>query len=281
MNNVYGYVTEKIIGELEKGIIPWQKPWINHPKVNYVTGKRYSGINKFLLDKSGEYLTFLQCKELGGKVKKGAKSSMVIFYKPIVKEDAEAEEIEVGTQKKKFVLRYYNVFHIDDCEGITSKMPKFENENLLTGEEILQRYTDCPTIIKDSSQAYYSPLLDVIGMPDKNQFENMEKYYSTLFHEMVHSTGSEKRLNRKGVRAIDRNHKEQYSYEELVAEIGTAMLCSDAGLESPFTNSVAYIGSWLKVLKNDKTMIVKASSESEKAVKYIMGNNEGEALIGQ
>lgn len=277
MNKVYDYVTERIIKELEKGNIPWQKPWNGSPAINYMTRQPYKGINTLLLSKSGEYLTFNQIKQLGGRIKKGAKAEMVVFYKTYTKTKKTINE-ETGEEITKTtiipVLRYYSVFHIDDTEGIPSKLKIFKHNPITEAEEVITGYKNKPKIINnDNTRAYYSPVLDVINVPDKKHFKNIEEYYNTLFHECIHSTGHHSRLNRfKKNKQAAAFGSEKYSKEELVAEIGAAMLCNHCGiLPKTLENTGAYIKSWIKVLKNDKRFIVQASSKAQKAVDYILG----------
>jgi antirestriction protein ArdC len=277
MNKVYDYVTERIIKELEKGNIPWQKPWSGSPAINYVTRKPYQGINTLLLSKSGEYLTWHQIQQLGGKIKKGAKAEFVVFYKTYTKTEKTINE-ETGEEITKTtiipVLRYYNVFHIDDVEGIPSKIQTFQHDPITEIEAVINKYKDKPKIIHDdSTKAYYSPMHDYINIPDKKYFKDIEKYYSTLFHEAVHSTGHYSRLNRfKKDEQLAAFGSKSYSKEELIAEIGAAMLCNHCGiLPKTLENTGAYIKSWIKVLKNDKRFIIQASSKAQKAVDYILG----------
>lgn len=282
--SIYEIITNKFIEQLEKGIIPWQKPWsvgscnVNNLAISYVTRKPYSLLNQMLLGwRSGEYLTFKQIQDLKGSVKKGAKSQMVVFYTPIKvteKDKVTNEDIE----KTIPCLKYYNVFHIDDTNGIQSKISIEETEEtkvnpIESAENLIQGYLSREKTLKFindkvSDSAYFSPLQDLVNVPCIKQFKVVEEYYSTAFHEFTHSTLVEKRCNRKcGKKFGD----EQYSQEELVAEIGSAMLCSLVGIDNAkvFNNSVAYVQSWLNRLKNDVKLIVIASAQAEKAVKYI------------
>lgn len=304
MNKVYEYVTENIIKQLEQGIIPWHKPWTycNSRKskmfaINYVTRKPYRGINTLLLDKPGEYITFKQVQALKGTVKKGAKARMVVFYMLTDKKTNESEEIEDGQEKAKtqkyFILRYYNVFHLSDIEGIESKIVPMDEDNthpddkfspIDEAEAIFEGYKDRPKLVNfDLDKAYYRPSQDIINMPHKHQFTKPEEYYNTLFHEGVHSTGHPKRLNRfTGAAAIAAFGSETYSFEELVAEIGAAMLCGVSGIgEMTIKNSAAYIQSWLKVLKDDKRLIVKVAAKAQKAVDFILGVKEKSEETGE
>ena len=297
--NVYQLVTDKIVAQLQQGIIPWQMPWKSNANpnlaMNYVTRKTYSFLNQFLLGwRGGEYVTFNQTQQLGGKIKKGSKAQMVVFFtmqtyktKRKVKDTQESEIREEEVEISIPVLRYYNVFHIADCEGIESKLEEKEEpketqlEPIESAEKIINDYVSRE---KDfgfrnnvfSNHAFYSPAEDIVTVPMLSQYKISEEYYSTAFHELVHSTGHPKRLNREDNKKVAAFGSDDYSREELVAEIGSAMLCSYCGIdcEKAFTNSVAYIQGWLSILKNDNRMIVWASSRAEKACDYILGKNE-------
>lgn len=278
--SVYEMVTERIIEQLEKGVIPWQKPWtgIRSGAYNRVSKKSYSLLNQMLLKFDGEYATFKQWQDLGGHIRKGEKSEIVVFWKiqPI------EEEQEDGTKEVKQIplLRYYNVFHISQVEGVEPLQEEelHDIEPIEKAESILHDYWTKENIKvehKAGNRAYYSPTFDMICLPLFEQFTSANEYYSTAYHESIHSTMKEDRCNR----AEDRKGKnvafgsEDYSKEELVAEIGSATILNIIGIEtkSSFTNSAAYIQNWLSVLRNDVKFIVSASSKAEKAVKYILG----------
>lgn len=282
--NVYEMVTERIIAELEKGIIPWQKPWTGTATGAFSrsTGKPYSFINQLILGKPGEYLTFKQIQEAGGKVKKGEKASIVVFWKqyPVTETNADGDTVT----KYIPVLRYYNVFHIDQCEGVTPKYAQpatTELEPIEHAESIINDYVDREALTfenQEQNRAYYSPIMDKVVVPVLSQFSIVEEYYSTAFHELTHSTMHQDRCNRQEERKgkLVAFGSEEYSKEELVAEIGAASLVNICGIESEksFRNSAAYIQSWLRILKNDSRMIVSAASKAEKAVNYILGTTE-------
>ena len=272
--DIYAAVTERIIEQMEQGIIPWQKPWISNGKaVSHATGKAYSLLNQLMLGRPGEYLTFKQCQAAGGKVKKGAKSSMVVFWKWIEQEDEETHE-----KKEVPFLRYYNVFHIDQCEGITTKYTTeaaFPDgaEVLEAAQEIVYDYlgrTGVKLSHSEGDRAFYRPSTDEVVLPIRKQFVSTAEYYSTVFHELTHSTGHPSRLNRLARPSFFGT--EDYSKEELVAEIGAATLVNHVGLEtgSSLRNSAAYIQNWLKVLKDDKRFIASAAGRAEKAVNLIL-----------
>lgn len=280
--SVYEMVTDRIIEQLENNIIPWKKPWtgVRSGAFNRISKKPYSLLNQMLMKFDGEYATYKQWSNLGGHVRKGEKSEIVVFWKiqPV------EEEKEDGTKVVKQIplLRYYNVFHISQVDGVEPLQEEelHDIEPIEKAENVLHGYWTRENIkVKhmEGNRAYYSPTLDMICLPLFEQFTDSSEYYSTAFHESIHSTMKEDRCNR----AEDRKGKnvafgsEDYSKEELVAEIGSATILNIIGIEtkSSFTNSAAYIQNWLSVLRNDVKFIVSASSKAEKAVKYILGES--------
>ena len=280
--SVYEMVTERIISQLEQGVIPWEKPWtgVRSGAYNRISKKPYSLLNQMLLKFGGEYATFKQWQQLGGHVRKGEKSEIVVFWK--IQPIEETKEDGTKITKQIPLLRYYNVFHISQVDGVEplAKDKLHDIEPIEKAENILYNYWTRESITVEhikGDDAYYSPARDLIRLPLFEQFTGANEYYSTAFHESVHSTMKESRCNR----AEDRKGKlvafgsDDYSKEELVAEIGSASLMSIAGIETnkSFRNSSAYIQSWLSVLKNDVKFIVSASSKAEKAVNYILGES--------
>ena len=271
--DIYAEVTSRIISQMEQGIIPWQKPWVaSGQAVSRSTGKAYSLLNQMLLGRGGEYVTFKQCQQEGGKVKKGEKASMVVFWKFIEQEDE-----ETGEKKQVPFLRYYSVFHIDQCEGLAAKrmpsLPQTANANE-AAENIIAAYVQRSGVRvkhQEGDRAFYTPSADTVTLPLLAQFAETAEYYSTAFHELTHSTGHSTRLNR--LEKVAFFGSEAYSKEELVAEIGAAALVNHAGLETEnsFRNSTAYVQNWLKVLKDDKRFIISAAGKAEKAVSLILG----------
>lgn len=290
--DIYAEVTDRIIAELENGIIPWDRPWtgVSDGAIRRSNGKPYSLINQLLLGKPGEYLTFKQCKDEGGKVRKGAKSKMVVFWKVLHREKKDAagniirDANGLPVDNPIPMLRYYNVFHIDDCEGIE---PKYAIERLPAtaspverAEEIIADYSGRAKLQIEhvkQNRAYYSPHRHLVSLPVIEQFEDSAGYYETTFHELTHSTGHKSLLNRfsenDGAAAFG---SESYSKEELVAEIGACGILHELGLETTksFRNNAAYIQSWLSALKNDKRLIVSAAGRAEKAIRLILGEQE-------
>ena len=296
--DVYQMVTDRVLEQIEQGIIPWHKPWSaatlseDALAISYTSRKPYSFLNQMLLGRNGEWLTFNQVKERGGNVKKGARAGIVVFYKQIQVtrtarvRNAEGEEHDKEVKCNIPVLKYYHVFHIEDCEGIESKIkvteqPKENKQQpIKRAERVVKDYLITQPLLKlhndkPSNRAYYSPMWDEITVPMLSQYQEKEEYYSTLFHEMVHSTGHSTRLNREdGMGNKFGSH--DYSREELVAELGSAMLCTNIKIDTEvaFKNSVAYIKGWASKLKEDTKAIVWAASRAEKAARYILGERE-------
>ena len=270
MASVYEIVTEKILKQLESGVIPWKKTWAGTTEMpkNYISKKEYRGINIWLLDAfygCPYYVSFKQCANLGGQVKKGEKGNIVVFW--LIKEDKES-----GT--KKFILRYYRVFNL---EQTTLPIPAKPEVNNFTSnekaEEIIKNFKTCPPVTFGGDKACYSPSLEKIKMPTKDSFTGENEYYSTFFHELTHSTGHKNRLNRKEISETALFGSDIYSKEELTAEMGSGFLCANAGIDNTLGNSAAYIASWLKHLSNDKKMIFAAATKAQKAVDYILNKS--------
>lgn len=270
---IYEMVTNTIIEKLEEGTIPWNQPFENGTAVNWKTQKPYRGINAILLS-GGEYATFKQIKESGGKVKKGEKSHLVVFWK-LSKYKKEDEKTGEETVENVPLLRYYRVFKVgEQTEGIEPKQKRknYEHNPIESAEKLINEYMGKPTITFKNDGAYYQPFFDKVNVPPKSSFPKVHDFYSVLFHELVHSTGHPERLNREGITNFDKFGSERYSKEELVAEIGASMLCGLAGIETKtIDNSASYIQSWLQALKNDKTMVVKSAQQAQKACDYIQG----------
>lgn len=289
MANVYQMVTDRIIEQMKQGIIPWHKPWVGAEgeAINYESRKPYSLLNQFLLGEPGEYITWKQIQARKGKVKKGAKSRFVVFYQmnKEIKKDPETGEEKTETYP---ILKWYSVFRLADVEGIDSKIvptvANLENDPIESADLIVAGYLQREDKLRfynnqSSPSAYYSRTNDEIHVPMLSQFESSEEYYSTTFHELVHSTMLKSRCDRITDMDIQVFGDNDYSKEELVAEIGSAMLCNLAGIDSEkaFKNSIAYIQNWLKALKDDPKMIIWAAARAEKAVKFILNQTE-EAL---
>jgi len=279
MPTAYEIVTESIIKQLESGVAPWRKPWRTEMPANLVSKKAYRGINIFLLGSQGYgsryWVTYSQAQALGGSVKKGEHGSKVVFWKidEYRKENQETGETE---DHKSILLRYYTVFNLEQCEGIKSPEPVPVINPIEQCESVVSSMPNPPTFEQDS-RAFYRPSTDTVGMPARSAFHSAEEYYSTFFHELTHSTGHPSRVGREGIMEHNPFGSEDYSKEELVAEMGAAMLCGVAGVASrTLGNSAAYLQSWISKLKSDSRLIVSAASQAQKAADYILAKTKGE-----
>ena len=285
-------ITDQIVESLENGHIPWKKPWVCSIPKNLKTNKEYRGINHLMLSmipsKYPYFATFNQIKELGGTVLKGSKSIPIYFYSPIVKQekilvDGNNGNEEIDFKEKSFwIIKQYQVFSMEQVDGIDLSQfidPELDFKPALNAEKLIESYfqNDLMPIIYGGSRAYYILGKHEIHLPSRGSFKSEAEFYSTCFHEMIHSTGHKERTNRHEKLKIEdipeyHTQNEQYAYEELVAELGASMLASYTGVDTSesFTNSKGYIQSWIKHLKNDKHLIYRASSKAQEAVDYIL-----------
>jgi len=269
--DVYEMVTDRIVAALEKGIVPWQKPWASLGGPRNLQSKRpYRGLNAFLLGLSSYtspyWTTFKAAKAAGGSVKKGEKGTIVVFWKVNEYDDPQAK----NGKKKVPMLRYYTVFNVEQCEGLTvpeSTLPDFEPVE--EAQRVIDEMPNAPVINFGGDQAYYSPMSDEIQLPIPEVFESSEAFYQTSFHELAHSTGHESRLHR--VTDWTMFGSEPYAKEELVAEMTAAMVLGTIGLEPQVDASAAYIDGWLARLKSDKKFVMQAAGQAQKAAHHILG----------
>jgi antirestriction protein ArdC len=278
---VYQIITERIISLLEKGTVPWHKPWQGDSQMpkNLVSRRYYQGINLFLLHAMGYHspfwLTFNQVIRLGGHVRKGEHACPVVFWKWL-----DGEEDKQGEAKRIPFLRYYSVFNVEQCEGLEFQVPEPEQPSrpcnpIEAAQRIVNDMPKRPLIKLGQTHAFYAPREDMVGMPWAEKFISDEEYYSTLFHELTHSTGHSSRLNRKGITERTGFGTQNYSKEELVAEMGAAFLCGQAIIvHRTIDNSTAYIQGWLKRLKDDVRLVVQAGAQAQKATDFILGKKE-------
>lgn len=273
-SSVYSIVTEQILKQLESGVAPWHRPWTTQVPKNLASDRVYRGINVFLLSASGYgspyWLTFRQAKERGGHVRKGQHGTTVVFWK-IGTREVENADGELN-ERTSILLRYYTVFNVEQCDGIAAPKVAPVISPIEECERIVRQMPNPPAMQQDA-RAWYKPSSDTVGMPSRNAFNSSEEYYSTLFHELTHSTGHTKRIGRNGIEKLNTFGSESYSKEELIAEMGAAMLCGVAGIErKSLSNSAAYLRSWIDVLKSDARMVVSAASQAQKAADYIQGD---------
>lgn len=277
----YERITERIVALLEQGTVPWHRPWqvkTGLPR-NLVTQKPYRGINVFLLMamsyESPFWLTCRQANQLGGRVRKGEKACPVVFWKRMENEDVESAE----PQKKPPLLRLYHVFNVVQCDGL-KEAPAAENSTFAATKpaDIVAKMPEPPAIKHGMAKAFYSPSEDYVKMPGPERFDSESGYYATLFHELVHSTGHEKRLNRASITERNGFGSDPYCKEELIAELGSAFLCGYADIvDRTIDNSAAYLNGWLEQLRQDKMLIVQAAAQAQKATDYIIGRTFAES----
>jgi len=293
--DIYQEVTDKIIAALEAGVVPWAKPWRSvrdgvrdGRPYNGLTGRPYNGLNIILLGlepcSSPEWFTYRQAKSAGGQVRQGERSSLVTFWRIIdLKSKDGKPEIDpkTGRPKKLFLLKHFNIFNREQIDGLPeSKWLKVdadgeEQDDLTEDFDAAQAVLDalvqdgCP-VHHGGGRAFYRPGTDSIGLPALQTFKDPESYWSTALHEACHATGHESRRNRPGIAKFDSFGSEQYAFEELVAEIGSAFLCHRVGVPTEGLQHASYLDHWLKTLKNDKRAIVRASSQAQKACTWLI-----------
>jgi antirestriction protein ArdC len=280
--DLYQTITDQIITMLEAGVVPWRSPILGrskagHPR-NLNSGKEYRGVNVFLLAftafvrgyGSSYWLTFNQAKERGGNIKKGEKSSMVAFWKQY-----ETTDKESGQPTTLPVMRYYSVFNAEQVEGIeipdAVKFEPIDFKPIEAAELIASGYAGGPAVQHDGGQqAFYRPATDSVHLPEQSRFASVEEYYSTLYHELSHSTGHSSRLDRKLDTAPKPFGSPDYGKEELIAEMSAAFLCSHAGIQPTIIeNQAAYLSGWLKQLKSDKKLVVSAAGQAQRAADWV------------
>jgi antirestriction protein ArdC len=278
--SVYEIVTNQIVKLLDAGTVPWRKPWAaaGMPR-NLTSGKPYRGVNVFLLAtaameagySSPYWMSYKQAQEHGGNVKKGEKSTIVIFWKKLISKELD----EDGKPKIFFMARYYRVFNLEQTEGV--KIPKGRaidqpreiKDPIAEAEAIIASYPNAPEMIDGGAVAVYDWATDVITSPKMDDHFTAEEYYSTKFHEMGHSTGHKSRLKRPIENAFGSH---AYGREELVAEMTAAFLLAEAGINAPtIENNAAYLASWIRTIKEDTQAVIKAASQAQRAADHILG----------
>ncbi len=283
--NVYEIVTTRILDQLQKGTVPWRKPWstITAGPRNLITNKPYRGINVFLLGAhrfaSPYFLTFKQALDRGGVVKKGERGCPIVFWKWRDNEEDSAAESEHERKPAAPLLRYYTVFNVEQCEGVPSPAVETRRpfEPLPECERVVRAMPNPPRLEHQGTQAFYRPSTDTVTLPPPERFNSRELY--SLLHELTHSTGHESRLARKGITDAVLFGSHEYSHEELVAEMGAAFICGHCGIDAAtLTESTSYIAGWLQALQNDTRMVVLAAAQAQKAADLILGHAEAPAV---
>jgi antirestriction protein ArdC len=278
--DLYQEVTDKIIAALEAGTAPWQKSWsalAEHglPR-NGMSGRHYQGINTMLLFMEAQqrgfddsrYMTFKQASEAGYKIRKGAKSIPVYFFKKL---EIEERDQQSGDTTKKNVpyLTEYRVFNAQDIEGLEPSVVRPAQWKPVDVMEKLVKKLGV-NVQYGGSRAFFDPNGDYVRMPVRGVFPDAEAFYGTLSHEIAHWSGHSSRLNRQFGRFGD----EAYAREELRAELASAFLAAETGIAGSTESHAAYVGSWIKALKNDRREIFRAASDASKIVSYMLGRTE-------
>lgn len=268
-NQILEQITADVIKALETGTAPWVKPWDSATcgaPYNPVSGTRYKGINFLYLTLiqewkggSNSWLTYKQAQQLGGQVRKGSKGTHIVYYKPLLVRDK-----VTGEETKIPMLKSYVVFNASDVDGVSFETPKLTE---------IDRDANCERFIKETrakilhggGRACYIPTIDEVHMPQAESFKSSADYYATMFHELGHWTGHESRLNRfkHGFDEELTGARAEYAFEELVAELSSAMLCSEYQVGGQLQHA-SYIASWLQALRNDKKFIFKAAAQAQK-----------------
>jgi antirestriction protein ArdC len=285
--DIYQEVTDRMVAQLEQGTAPWRKPWSSRSgRPQNLDGRRYRGVNVLLLGlaalehgySSPFWATFNQIKERGGSVK-GQKGTLVVLWTTF-----KVTEVNPNTGKPEVktvpVLRHYSVFNLDQVDTEGMKLPKrvvefqtaqanHEHVPVESADDVIAAYIENgPTLRHGGDRAFYVPATDIITVPERTDYANGDEYYSTTFHEMGHSTGHPDRLARKYGETFG-NH--EYGREELVAEMTSAFLQAETGIESAMDNSAAYLRGWIKTIKEDVRAVVVAAGAAQRAADLILG----------
>ena len=301
-DDITASLTDTIVSALESGTVPWRKPWTGigiGGHLSVATGKPYRGINQLTLALraasegyfSPYWLTYRQAQELGGNVRKGSKGTHVVYWKLLRVSAKDPETGEVGPRTVP-MLRYFSVFNVSQVEGLSEESMRRFGAVVDAPKELppdhaadhaamsIRMYQARAGIRLEhgGGSAYYIPKLDTIRMPDRGHFETAAHYSATLAHETVHATGTASRLNRQGVTGYVAFGSETYSREELVAEIGAAMIAFAFRFDTPdvVENRNAYLAGWSKYLRSDPRALIVAASRAQDAANLILGAEESE-----
>lgn len=276
--DVYEQITGRIIDQLTNGVVAWRKPWTVGSARNLISGKAYQGINALLLStapyQSRYWLSFKQARERGGSVRKGERGMPIVFWDIKQRGLFDGTDLDDDKPQTYALLRYWTVFNVEQCDGVdypsNTDVPTLP---LDAAAQVVDTMPMRPTIAHHNhDRASYNPSTDAVTLPPLDAFRPPEAYYCTLFHELAHSTGHASRLGRPGIVDFDRFGSQQYSVEELIAEMTAAMLCGVTGISpAVIENEAAYLASWLKALKADHRMIIVAAGQAQKASDFILG----------
>jgi antirestriction protein ArdC len=268
----YQIITDRMVKALESGTVPWRKPWnASTSGPRNIEGRRYNGVNVFMTLMQGYdspyWLTRTQVNKRGGTIRKGESYTPVVFWKI-----NRIKDKVTGDVKTVPLLIWYKVWNLEQVDGINppAEPEKIDFDPIEAAEKIIANATT-PVLRHDADSAYYVPATDEIHLPEREAFHAEAEYYSTAFHEMIHSTGHKDRLDRHSRPGMTFG-SHAYGREELVAEMGAAFLAGEAGiLPETFDNSASYIASWIKLFQGDPRAIVVAAGAAQKAADHVLG----------
>lgn len=281
---IYETVTNRILNQLATGQIPWRKTWKTGLPKSLATGHEYRGVNLLVLaateHTSRYWVTFRQAQHLGGHVRQGARATPVIYWKWRTPEEFQRSASKTGQERVAPCTPFVSaVFNLEQVEGVSlpgDDLQPPSHDRMHVADQMLEVMPDQPEIAHSvTASPGYCPRLDRVTLPHLSQFESVDEYFSTLFHELCHSTGHPRRLNR--FTETDGDRVKRYSFEELVAEFGAAFLCGFAGIENSDTGALqtSYIEGWAHVFRQDSRMLVRAASAAQRAADYICGKIPG------
>jgi antirestriction protein ArdC len=308
MSDLYHTITQQMISALERGVIPWIKPWrapdaatpMNQPyPINAITQRPYAGINIPLLWSQAatrgftqdRWLTYRQAKSAGGYIRSGEHCTLAVLYKPMEREakDAHGQVIldEQGqpTLLKFAVLKRHFLFNIEQTVDVVIPVPEAQHPNPMHMDGIqaadhLLNQSGARIVHRASDMAFYHPHGDLIQLPLREQFQSAESYYATAFHELTHWTGHAARLHRDGIVQHQGYGSPSYAFEELVAEMGAAFLCAQTGIRGELRHA-GYINTWLSLLRSDTRVLFLASGQAREASEYVLSlGRDTDALSG-
>lgn len=284
-------VTDRILAQLAAGVAPWRKPWrggsapVGMP-VNGSTGRPYSGVNVLLLwgqamdagYSSSAWMTFKQAKSLGGCVRKGEKGTGIVFFKTLVKEEAnDRGEME---ERRIPMLRGYTVFNTEQIDGLKGDEGVTEVDPRPGYERACQVLDDSGAIVRHGGgKAFYMPSADRIQLPGAGCFESVDAYWATALHELAHWTGHKSRLDRQ--QEGFGSNPEAYAFEELIAELSSAFLCADTGINLDSLQHASYLDHWVRMLKDDKRAIIRAAAAARKVHGFLMPEQTADAVLAR
>lgn len=273
--DVHALITGKFVEQLDKAAVPWERAWgASGPPVNLLSQRPFQGVNALILGME-EYdqpyfLTFDQVREIGGKVKRGTKGHTVIRWN----KTEQGETADTTAQPK---LTYYVVFNVAQCENIPARFfPEQSGAPVVRHEQIVSAMTKCPQIDHKGDYASYDVVEDIIHIPKRKKKD--DDYYLALFRQLIHSTGHDSRLARKGVAEMSEIADAYlFSKEDLVADIGICLLLSAIGMYVTFRHDAGYVQGWKTHLEQDPKLLIIAAGQAQKAVDYILHGDKAKS----